>query len=425
MNPTSLQLQVNNYSISPTMFLTINNSDKKIYLWDEKVCSTVFTYEDSQNKIPFCKILVVDDNLFSNFIYAILPNKSLITVFDTSNPDPIYKTVPIEEPITSIHSNNKLLCIGSSKGNISVFDLSSGNNINSFRASFNQIDSILASEDNSIITVSSEMIKIFTFNELMNVKFNLKDNDFQQSCFIGNNNDSSENTFSVVKEFSSLVNNKEYFEVILMLVPSRILSLIGDSKVSLYDFPNLETNLLNVYFDEQITLAKINKYNKVDIFLAIGINVYLLKISDYISYSGNSTNDPSEKSKDCQRVKNNNQIINQKSLKKVITMEDFIVNIEVGSTYLAVAKESGEIHLFNLLNYQLTNKYCQIKGCITSILSISRPISQYGLNYNKNLLQMQIGKLEKINNSDKKQIVGGIQREDNYIDNILDDYLIN
>ena len=162
--------QINNliqkFTFTNSMFLTTVIEDKKIYLWDEKVCSTVFTYEDDSNKGSYSLIECVNKNLFSENIYAILPNKSLITVYDTSNQNPLYKTVPLQESINSISTNNNLLAIGTIKGNVHLFELSTGNTITIFKVSFSQIIGLHIDNKDFITTLTNESIKIYNYETL-------------------------------------------------------------------------------------------------------------------------------------------------------------------------------------------------------------------------------------------------------------------
>lgn len=413
MVSTNTTNSVSKFFFSSTMFLSTSANDRKIYLWDEKVCSTVFNYEDAQNKTAFSKIIVINDNLFSNYIIATMQNKSLITIFDTSNPDPIYKTVPLDEPITAVHSNNKLIVFGSTKGNISVFDLSSGNVILFFQVSFNPISSVFITDDNSIIAISSELVKLYTFNQLMN-------NKHVSSAF--NNNDNN----SILKEYSSVVNSNSYMDIFYLKDVNNTIVLVGDSKVSVFDYPKLEHNLLNIFFDDQITHSKINKNDMRSLYVSINNKIYLINIDQYLKNSINTLSQSVDLSQNEKRGKDTSyiqNIISQKDLPIVISMDDFVVNFEIGSHHIALAKESGEVHLFNLIDYKFVNKFSQMKGMITNMINISRPISLYGLNYNKNLVTTQLAKLEKMNNVNNKQIIVNGINENDYVSDLIDDFI--
>ena len=121
----SFSSQLQKLSISPNVFVCTSIDEKKIFLWDEKVCSTIFTYEDTSQGhkgITYNKIIVVNSSQFSSFIIASNFNKSLLTVFETSNSEPISKTMPVEEPITCMNTNNRLIGVGSSRGNVSLIN---------------------------------------------------------------------------------------------------------------------------------------------------------------------------------------------------------------------------------------------------------------------------------------------------------------
>ena len=113
------------FSCSQVMLLSTAIDDKKIYLWDEKVCSTIMTYEDSQAKSNYSQISVAGSNNFSDYFYAITNNKSLISLYNTSISDPIQKSSPTDEAVTTIEINENLLILGTIKGNVFLFDITS------------------------------------------------------------------------------------------------------------------------------------------------------------------------------------------------------------------------------------------------------------------------------------------------------------
>ena len=148
------------------VILSTSKEDKKIFLWDENNRSIIYTYEDNNIKtfIPNNKLLVVGQDLYSEYIMAMQENKSLITIWKTNASEPFLKSAPIDERIISaeISSNNKLLFLGTETGNLFIHELFSGNIIG-LQISNEKIHSIKAITNNSsyIICLCKDYIKTF------------------------------------------------------------------------------------------------------------------------------------------------------------------------------------------------------------------------------------------------------------------------
>ena len=180
-NLTNSSLSVNNMSVhkfqlSSAMFLSISYDDKRVYLWDEKSCSTINSFEDSSVKTSFNNIKVVNKNYFSDYFYATTENKSIVSLFSTSISEPIMKFSPLDEGIMCLdisnYINNNIMCFGSIKGNISIYDISSGNCLAQFNSSCYPILNIYyESIFNLIIAIDKEIIKIYTLNSILSSNY--------------------------------------------------------------------------------------------------------------------------------------------------------------------------------------------------------------------------------------------------------------
>lgn len=227
------------YNYSQSMILTISENENKIYLWDEKVCTTITTFEDIQLKGHFFKLCPVDSQLYPSHFYAFSQNKSLISLFNMTNPQPIFKSSPVEEGIRSMEIEGNLLVLGSIKGNIYLYDISSGNVLGYFQAGFNSIDNILISQKySSILTISDDFIKVYTLSNVFSL---LNSTGIGIGIDFYDRNTSSSSCS--ISEFSQLNNNENMYSDALLIdfLPSNpFLVLNGNKKnqpfqISLFD----------------------------------------------------------------------------------------------------------------------------------------------------------------------------------------------
>lgn len=398
------------HQISSKMFISFSEINKLVYLWDEKTCSTINCYDDSSQKSSYNMIKVVNRNLYSDYFYAINQNKSIITLYSTSITDPIAKFSPLDEGVScadiSDHTNNNILILGSTKGNISLYDISSGNCFANFNVSCNSIIKIVYdSYYNLIIVLDRECVKTYTLNSIMS-----------SDKYISNYNMSASNT-SVsnddlyVNENIVITNSSNYKDAVTINTNKELFLLIfNDQKIDIYNLIKYNNNNDNylyskVLFDESENITYIctssndicsfyiSTYNKV--YYA---NIYKIKL-------------------------NEKEIINKEMLELVIKTENQITCIECGANSIAVGLDNNEIHLFSIIDYKFVNKFCNMKGPAKSILSISRPISQYGINYNKNLKTKETKKLEKIYNSKNSQLISLELSYKNYYNDTLDNLI--
>ncbi len=296
-------------NLCPKMFLTTSLDDRKIYLWDEKVASTVFTYEDSNNKTSFNCMVCHNSEKFSEVIYASTSNKSLITAFSTSNPDPIYKSVPIEEPIVCISSNSDLLLIGSSKGNIFLFELANSNYLLQIKCFTSEVLCMMICKDNSIIVVSKDIVKIFDYDSILKRMF-----------FYDNENVREKDK---INEYSSFVNNDKIFDIITILNDTYI-CLIGRTKIIVMNYPNLSNQIHSIFFDTLITKTVMR--NESELYISSENKVYHLCLRKIIK---NYENKLLSEALNVEYKGNfeNNSITQQKTLLNVVVTENIICNI--------------------------------------------------------------------------------------------------
>lgn len=107
--------------------------------------------------------------------------------------------------------------------------------------------------------------------------------------------------------------------------------------------------------------------------------VYYLKLDDMLSN------------------RDNQQALKQENLQKIIQLENNITKIGVGSKYLLLGYENGSIGMFDINTFGFSHNITNHKGHITNILSVNRPICQYGLNFNQNLSTLVIKPFKKPN----------------------------
>lgn len=398
------------YNYSQSMILSISENENKIYLWDEKVCTTIATFEDTQLKGNFYKLCPVDSLLYPSHFYAFSLNKSLISLFNTTNPQPIFKSSPVEEGIRSMEIEGNLLVLGSIKGNIYLYDISSGNVLGYYQVGFNSIDNILISQKYScILTVSDDFIKVYTLSNI----FSLLNN---AGTGLGFSNTNTSNCSSIISEYSQLNNNDNMYSDAFLIdfLPSNpFLVLNGNRKISLFKFPSLTQNLMNIYIEDEIVSVKTSSYNYSSLFISTKEKeVYLLNVNinqlDYVNHSQTKA------------------LYNKRNMKMIIKTEEYIISMAVSSTSVILGLSNNEVHVFSIIDYRFLSKYCQLKGNALSLTIVNRPISQYGLNLNSQFQVKEVRKLEKVHNSGMPIVIStGIRPRqlnfEEYISQILND----
>ena len=192
------------------MFLITSKNDKKIYLIDEQTCATVLTYEDESIKQEYTKLLVINSKLYSEYFIAIPENKSILVIYSTAGSNPHMKCSPIDEIITKIISiQSNLVCLGTTKGKIFIYDIFTGNNISTKQVSYESIvDMYYMNDFNSMVLTSTDTVQVFTLEQILidnnNNTINFLSNsngvnyDFDNSNSNNNNNDSNTKSYASI-----------------------------------------------------------------------------------------------------------------------------------------------------------------------------------------------------------------------------------
>jgi len=367
------------------MIISSSKDDKKILLWDENTLSVIYTYEDPNMKsfISKEKLLTVSKDLYSEYILCLQENKSLISIWKTNSSECAIKCSPIEERITSldISNNSQVLIICTETGTVYLYEIFSGNLINSTSVSTTSILSckFMTQDGGVILILSEDYIRLFSIENLI-VKNNLK----------------------ALKEMP----NYDGFNNFLYMAELNICIFLSTdkNKICLYSFPqmtiikslyfnNKDVYIVNVTYDISNIFVTFEKGN----FFRFNIKEILDNLDTVISFNLGENIFP------------------------VISVDTGISCVLITNKNIHLGCEDGKIKIYNKTSFKLENTFYNHKGGITNISIINRPISQFGLNFNSNVEEVIFKPLKKAslayNNS--VHIKNSIKRED-YIENFIE-----
>ena len=370
------------------MLLSTSMKNKEILLWSENSGTIAFSYVDENLRtfIPTGKIKVIDPNLYSEYFIYLHENKSLFNVWNTSNSQYYSKFSCTDEKIScfciSIDSN--ILFVGTVSGYIISYNLAIGKILRNIQIVKNEILKIEQVE-NILIVLTTEKIIIYNFysfldnenntqipKEKISYNYNIKLNSFQ-------NDDDKNNVNYIYKNF--IIENNYYIylwsnnSIILLnienLKPYKLFHIIGENeeykKLAIID--KLLTQDGKIFFNNGI--KEIFKYN---------LN----------NYNNNITHEI--------KINKNNSMLYLPSTVK-FSLGNISIFVLGTKNNIITGHEDGKICIWkeknvNALFYTYENMFQIHKGSITNILFLNKPISQYGLNFNKQISECVINKLQ-------------------------------
>ena len=370
------------------MFLSTSMKNKEIYLWSENSGTIAFTYldENLRTYIPYGKIKILDPLLYSEYFIYLHENKSLFNIWKTSDSQFYSKFSCTDDDKIScfcVSKNSQILFVGTVSGYIISYNLAVGKILRNVQIAKNEIIQIEQIE-NIIIVIKKEKIIIYYFSSFLesdintNIPKEILSYNFKNNFLDDNNNDSNSNN-SIYKNF--VIENNQYIYLwntnnILVLniddlKPYKLFHIIGENdeykKIVLID--KLVTNEGKIYFNnglKDIFFFDSNEYKSENTFeIKINKNNSVLYLPNTVKFS-----------------------LGNISIFLLGTKNNIITGHEDGKICFWKKKEN------NSLFFTYENMSQIHKGKITNILILNKPISQYGLNFNKQISECVVSKVQ-------------------------------
>ena len=397
------------------MFLSTSLKNKEIFLWSENSGSIAFTYSDENLRtfIPYGKIKVIEPLLYSEYFIYLHENKSLFNVWKTSDSQFYSKfSCTDDEKISCfcISKDSQILYVGTVSGYIISYNLSIGKilrNVQIAKKEILQIEQI----ENVLIVLTQEKIMLFNFCSFLESEnnanipkeilcYNFKNNFFNESN--DDNNDFGYKSF--------FVENSKY------------IYLWNNNNIIILNFDDLKPYKLFHAIGEDEEYKKIVFIDKL---LAREEKIYFSNgIKDIFYFDSNEYK--SQNSFEVKINKNNSALFLPNTAK--FSLGNISVFIFGTKNNIITGHEDGKICFWNKktlnsLFYQYENMSQIHKGKITNILILNKPISQYGLNFNKQISECLVSKTQtkKIDKIKIKQNNDNINSIDNFLDRKIDE----
>ena len=397
------------------IFLSTSMKNKEILLWSENSGTVAFTYTDENLRtfIPYGKIKVIDPKLYSEFFIYLHENKSLFNVWKTSDSQFYSKfSCTDDEKISCfcISKDSQILYVGTISGYIISYNLSIGKilrNVQITKGEILQMEQI----ENILIVLTNEKILIFNFSSFLDcedntnipkeiLSYNFKNN------FINENNEEINNFIykNFVVENSKFIylwnNNNIIILNIEDLKPYKLFHLIGDNE----EYKKI------LFIDKLLT-------QEGKIYFSNGIkDIFYFDSNEY----------KSENTFEVKINKNNSVLFLPNTAK--FSLGNISIFIFGTKNNIITGHEDGKICFWNKktsnsLFYTYENMSQILKGKITNILILNKPISQYGLNFNKQISECYMSKIQtkKIDKIQIKQNNKNLNAIENFIDKKIKD----
>ena len=372
------------------MFLSTSLKNKEIFLWSENSATIAFTYLDENLRtfIPYGKIKILDPKLYSEYFIYLHENKSLFNVWKTSDTQFYSKfSCTDDDKISSfcISNDTQILFIGTISGYIISYNLSVGKilrNVQIAKTDIIQIEQI----ENLLIILTNEKILAFYFSSFLEKEINtnipkeILCYNFKNNFLDNNNSDiNNDNNNYIYKNF--YVENNQFIYLwnnnnILILniddfKPYKLFHLIGDNdeykKIVIID--KLIAQESKIYFNnglKEIFSFDSNEYKSENTFeVKINKNNSVLYLPNTVKFS-----------------------LGNISVFILGTKNNIITGHEDGKICFWKKKE------LKSLFYTYENMSQIHKGKVTNILMLNKPISQYGLNFNKQISECVVSKTQ-------------------------------
>ena len=397
------------------IFLSTSLKNKEIFLWSENSGNVAFTYSDENLRtfIPYGKIKVIDPKLYSEFFIYLHENKSLFNVWKTSDSQFYSKfSCTDDEKISCfcISKDSQILYVGTVSGYVISYNLSIGKilrNVQINKGEILQMEQI----ENLLIVLTNEKILIFNFSSFLDCKDNsnipkeILNYNFKNNFL---NENSEENNNLIYKNL--VVENSKYIylwnnnNIIMLniedLKPYKLFHLISEND----EYKKI------LFIDKLLTQeGKIFFSNGIKDIFCFDSNEYKLENTFEV------------------KINKNNSVLFLPNTNK-FSLGNISVFIFGTKNNIITGHEDGKICFWNKktkdsLFYTYENMSQIHKGKITNILILNKPISQYGLNFNKQISECNVSKTQtkKIDKIKIKQNNNNLNAVDNFIDKKIND----
>ena len=397
------------------MFLSTSMKNKEIFLWSENSGTVAFTYTDENLRtfIPYGKIKVIDPKLYSEFFIYLHENKSLFNVWKTSDSQFYSKfSCTDDEKISCfcISKDSQILYVGTVSGYIISYNLSLGKilrNVQIIKGEILQMEQI----ENLIIVLTNEKILMYNFSSFLDcednsnipkeiLNYNFKNNFFNESTEQSNNY-IYKNFVVENGKFIYLWNNSNIIMLSIEdLKPYKLFHLIGEND----EYKKI------LFIDKLLTLEG-------KIYFSNGIkDIFYFDSNEYKSENTFEV-----------KINKNNSLLYLPNTAK-FSLGNISIFIFGTKNNIITGHEDGKICFWNKktsnsLFYTYENMSQIHKGKITNILILNKPISQYGLNFNKQISECNISKIQtkKIDKIKIKQNNKNLNAIENFIDKKIKD----
>lgn len=377
------------------MVLSTGKGSKNILLWAENSGTIAFTYTDDNLKsfIPKDHLLVIGKELYSEYFIYLHENKSLFTIWSTDSTQFHSKFSVSDERISSIDlsSDSKLLSIATMTGMLYFYDLSIGFLLKSSQISKSEIYSI-KQHNNFIYVLDKDRLSLFLIGKLFNTH-----SDTQP------------------KEIKVYYQSDVVYTKILILSWSNTIVIWNLNQImllSLNDLCPIKTFRIG---NKTIENLRVTFLSNIDIFFTSKNELFLLETGKYCIKETHQIN-----------YDDNSSMLLSDNAKGALTD---ITAFEFGTRKdsIITGHDDGKIRLWNRMKnklYSVEGMYNNIhKGPVMNIMIINKPISQYGLNYNKAVKENIISKTQV---KDPIDIPIKLQpKYDNYLKDMVDSYINN
>ena len=401
------------------MLLSTSMKNKEIFLWSENSGTIAFSYTDDNLRtyIPSGKIKVIDPNLYGEYFIYLHENKSLFNVWNTSNSQYYSKFSCTDEKISCfcISTDSTILYVGTISGYIISYNLSIGKILRNVQIAKSEILKMEQIE-NILVVLTGEKIIIYNFSsfldseintqipkEKLSYNYNLKINSFQ-----------SEN-----KDNDNIIDNYIYKNFVIE--NNYYIYLWSNNSIIILNIENLKPYKLFHILGENEEYKKLSTIDKLvtqdgKIFFNNGVKEVFMFNSN--NYKSNNTHE-------IKINKNNSMLYLPNTIK--FSLGNICVFLLGTKNNIITGHEDGKICIWrqdnaNSLFYTYENMFQIHKGAITNIVFLNKPISQYGLNFNKQISECIVNKIQ---NKKLEKVKVKNNNDINCVNNFIDECIKN
>ena len=374
------------------MLLSTSLKSKEILLWSENSGTVAFIYNDENLRtfIPTGKIKIIDPKLYSEYFIYLHENKSLFNVWNTSNSQYYSKFSCTDEKITCfcISNDSQILYVGTASGYLISYNLAIGKILRNVQICKNEILKVEQIE-NILVILTVEKIIIYNFSSFLDCEINTQ----IPKEIISYNYNAKMNSFGDNKNINDDNNNYNYVYKNFIIDNNNNIYLWSDNSVILLNIKDLKPFKLFHIIGENEEYKKLSIIDKI--IVQDGKILFNNGIKEIFSFNSNDYN--INNIHEIKISKNNSVLYLPNNIK--FSLGNITVFILGTKNNIITGHEDGKICIWkqkaiNSLFYAYENMFQIHKGAITNILLLNKPISQYGLNFNKQISECVISKIQ-------------------------------